>query len=129
MAITLTIAPKFRLQMDERFHECATSSSAACPSAGPTTVFATTTPGCVAKPYSTPRCDEYPTGGYILPHHKWDSIKTLEILADRNILLTSEEEILLQMRSRQYSAPPESTPTTLEEAPATTWTTLDDSMP
>jgi hypothetical protein len=39
---------------------------------------------------------------------------------DRNILLTSEEEILLQMRSHQYNAPPESTPTTSEAAPATT---------
>jgi hypothetical protein len=40
-------------------------------------------------------------------------------LADRNILLTSEEEILLQMHSRQYNAPPESTPTTSKEVPAT----------
>jgi hypothetical protein len=39
---------------------------------------------------------------------------------DRNILLTSEEEILLQMRGHQYNAPPESTPTTSEEAPSTT---------
>jgi hypothetical protein len=38
---------------------------------------------------------------------------------DCNILLTSEEEILLQMRGRQYNAPPESTPTTSEEAPTT----------
>jgi hypothetical protein len=45
--------------MDERFHECATSSSIAHPSAGPTKIFATTTPDCVSKPYSTPRCDEY----------------------------------------------------------------------
>jgi hypothetical protein len=40
--------------------------------------------------------------------------------ADRTILLTSEEEILLQTRSRQYSAPPESTPTTSEAVPVTT---------
>jgi hypothetical protein len=39
--------------------------------------------------------------------------------ADHNILLTSEEEIILQMSSRQYSAPPESTPTTSEVSPAT----------
>jgi hypothetical protein len=45
--------------MDERFHECATSSSIACPSADPTTVFATNTLEGVAKPYSTSRCDEY----------------------------------------------------------------------
>jgi hypothetical protein len=41
-------------------------------------------------------------------------------LVDHNILLTSEEEILLQMRSRQYNAPPESTPTTSEAVPVTT---------
>jgi hypothetical protein len=40
-------------------------------------------------------------------------------LVDRTILLTSEEEILLQMRSRQYNAPPESTPTTSETVPVT----------
>jgi hypothetical protein len=38
---------------------------------------------------------------------------------DRNILLTSEEEILLQMHSRQYDAPSEFTPTTSEAAPTT----------
>jgi hypothetical protein len=40
-------------------------------------------------------------------------------LVDRNILLTNEEEILLQTRGRQYGVPPESTPTTSEMAPAT----------
>jgi hypothetical protein len=39
---------------------------------------------------------------------------------DCNILLTSEEEIILQMRSRQYNAPLESTPTTSEAIPVTT---------
>jgi hypothetical protein len=39
-------------------------------------------------------------------------------LLDHNILLTSEEEIIFQMRSRQYNAPHESTPTTLEESPS-----------
>ena len=39
--------------------------------------------------------------------------------ADRNILLTSEEEILLQTCSHQYNTPPESTPTTWEESLAT----------
>jgi hypothetical protein len=34
---------------------------------------------------------------------------------DRTILLTSEEEVLLQTCSRQYSTPPESSPTTSEE--------------
>jgi hypothetical protein len=33
---------------------------------------------------------------------------------DRTILLTSEEEVLLQTCSRQYSTPPESAPTTSE---------------
>jgi hypothetical protein len=41
-------------------------------------------------------------------------------LADRNILLTSEEEILLQKHIHQYSAPPKSTPTTSEVVPVTT---------
>jgi hypothetical protein len=36
---------------------------------------------------------------------------------DRTILLTSEEEVLLQTRSRQYSATPESAPTTLDTPP------------
>jgi hypothetical protein len=39
---------------------------------------------------------------------------------DHNILLTSEEEILLQMCSYQYNAPPESNPTTLEATLAIT---------
>jgi hypothetical protein len=39
--------------------------------------------------------------------------------ADRNILLTSEEEIILQTHDCQYSVPPESTPTTSEVAPTT----------
>jgi hypothetical protein len=38
-------------------------------------------------------------------------------LVERNILLTSEEEILLQTQSCQYSTPAESTPTTLEAVP------------
>jgi hypothetical protein len=38
---------------------------------------------------------------------------------DRNILLTREEEIILQTRSRQYNAPLESTPTTSEAIPTT----------
>jgi hypothetical protein len=53
--------------MDERFHECATSSSVACPLTGPTKVFAKTTPIDVAKPYSKSRCDEYPTGNTPCP--------------------------------------------------------------
>jgi hypothetical protein len=40
--------------------------------------------------------------------------------ADHTILLTSEEEILLQTCSRQYNTPPESTPTTSEAVPVTT---------
>jgi hypothetical protein len=38
-------------------------------------------------------------------------------LTDHNILLTNEEEILLQTRGHQYGTPPESTPTTSEVAP------------
>jgi hypothetical protein len=53
--------------MDERIHEHATSFNATCPSIGPTIVFATTTPNRVEKPYSTPRCDEYPKGGTSCP--------------------------------------------------------------
>jgi hypothetical protein len=41
-------------------------------------------------------------------------------LVDRNILLTREEDILLQTHGHQYKFPPKSTPTTLEVAPATT---------
>jgi hypothetical protein len=40
--------------------------------------------------------------------------------AERTILLTSEEEILLQTRNRQYSAPAESTPTSAETNPTPT---------
>jgi hypothetical protein len=39
--------------------------------------------------------------------------------ADHTILLTSEEEVLIQMHNRQYSAPPDSTPTTSEVTPVT----------
>jgi hypothetical protein len=38
---------------------------------------------------------------------------------DHNILLTSEEDIILQTCGRQYGIHPESTPTTSEEALAT----------
>jgi hypothetical protein len=48
--------------MDERLHEHTMSSNATCPSKGPTTIFKMATPGCVEKPYSTPRYDEYPKG-------------------------------------------------------------------
>jgi hypothetical protein len=41
-------------------------------------------------------------------------------LVDRNILLTSEEEVLLQTRGRQYGVPPDSTPTTSGTTPDTT---------
>jgi hypothetical protein len=40
--------------------------------------------------------------------------------AKRTILLTSEEEILLQTRNRQYHTPTESTPISLETNPALT---------
>ena len=40
-------------------------------------------------------------------------------LADRNILHTNEEEILLQTRGRQYDLPLDSTLTTSEANPAT----------
>jgi hypothetical protein len=53
--------------MDEIIHECTTSSSIVFPSSGPTIVLATSTPSHVAKPYSTPRCDKYPTGGTPCP--------------------------------------------------------------
>jgi len=49
--------------MDERIHDRFMSSNFACPSVGPPTVFTTTTSDHVAKPYSTPMCDEYPTCG------------------------------------------------------------------
>jgi hypothetical protein len=40
-------------------------------------------------------------------------------LVDLNILLTSEEDILLQMRDHQYGTPPNSAATTSEESPST----------
>jgi hypothetical protein len=40
-------------------------------------------------------------------------------LVDHNILLTSEEKILLQTRGRQYRVPPKSTPTTSRTNPNT----------
>jgi hypothetical protein len=40
-------------------------------------------------------------------------------LEDQNILLTSEEEILLKTCGHQYNAPPASTPTTSEASPYT----------
>jgi hypothetical protein len=43
---------------------------------------------------------------------------------DCTILLTSEEEVLLQMCSRQYNAPHDPSPTTIEAAPVTTSPTL-----
>jgi hypothetical protein len=104
--------------MDERLHECTTFPSAAFSLAGPIAVFATTTPVCVSKPYSTPRCDEYPTRGTPCPTINGTISKPLKPV-DQNILLTRQEEILLQARDRQYSVPPESTPTTLDVAPAT----------
>jgi hypothetical protein len=114
--------------MDERIHEHATSSSAACPSAGPTIVFATTTHGRVAKPYSTPSYDKYPTGGTSCPPQMGQYQNPGPIYpgnpADCNILLTSEEEILLQTHGCQYNAPPESTPTTSKATPATAGQTL-----
>jgi hypothetical protein len=49
--------------MNERIHEYAMPFSANFPSIGPTIVFAIATFGRFEKPYSTPRCDEYPTRG------------------------------------------------------------------
>jgi hypothetical protein len=104
--------------MDERFHECAMSSGAACPSIGPTKIFAKTTLGYIAKPFSTPRYDEYPVGEHPAPP-QMGQYQLPGNLVDRYILLTSKEEILLQTHNRQYIAPPESTPTDSEAAPAT----------
>jgi hypothetical protein len=78
------------------FHECAMSSSTAYPSAGPTTVFTTTTPSGVAKPYSTSRSDEYSTISTHCPTMDGTVSKPWESV-DRTILLTREEDILLKM--------------------------------
>jgi hypothetical protein len=86
--------------MDERIHEHTTSSSTTCPSAGPTTLFATTTSGVLKNPIphqgvmntqqevhpAPPQMGQYQNPGPNQPGN----------LVDRNILLTSEEEILLQ---------------------------------
>jgi hypothetical protein len=52
-----------------------------------------------------------------LPHHSWDNISTRTIPQSRTILLTSEEEVLLQTRSCQYHAPTESPPIPPETIP------------
>jgi hypothetical protein len=44
----------------------------------------------------------------------------LDNLADHTILLTSEEEVLLQTHTHQYSAHPDSIPTTSDKTPVTT---------
>jgi hypothetical protein len=44
----------------------------------------------------------------------------LDNLTDHTILLTSEEEVLLQKRTHQYSAPPDSIPTTSDKTLVTT---------
>jgi hypothetical protein len=107
--------------MDERIHEHTTPSDTTCPSAGPTTLFATTTSDHFEKPYSTPRCDEYPTRDKLYPTTNGAISKprsqSTQKSNDRNILHTSEEEILLQTRSHPYDLPPESTPTTSEATP------------
>ena len=117
MEIIQTIAPNCRLQMDEEIHERAKSYSVACPSAGPTSTIKTTTSGRFEKLHSTLGCDEYPTppqmGQYQNP-----SPNQPRNLDDNNILLANKEKILLQTCGCQYDVPPESTPTTLELAPA-----------
>jgi hypothetical protein len=109
--------------MDERIHEHTMPSNATCPSAGPTTLFATTTSSCFQNPIphqgvmntqqeiipAPPQMGQYQNPGPNQPRNP----------VDRNILLTSEEEILLQTCGRQYGVPPDSTPTTSEEALAT----------
>jgi hypothetical protein len=56
---------------------------------------------------SPPQMGEYPNPSPNQPKN----------LVDRNILLTSEEDVLLQTDGCQYNVPPESTPTTSEVAP------------
>jgi hypothetical protein len=105
--------------MDERVWKWTTSPSTACPPAGPTTICTTTTPCVLQNPIphqgvmntqqemhpTPPQMGQYPNQG---------------TPTDRTILLTSEEEVLLQMCSRQYSAPSDPTPTTSEATPVTT---------
>jgi hypothetical protein len=71
-------------------------------------------PVCTAKSYSTSRHGKHPTGSTASPpqvgqYHNPNNP------AERTILLTSEEEILLQTRNRQY--PAESTPISPETNP------------
>jgi hypothetical protein len=61
---------------NEVIHEHTTPSDTTYPSAGPTTLFATTTSGCFEKPHSTPSCDEYPTRDKLYPTTNWGNIKT-----------------------------------------------------
>jgi hypothetical protein len=96
--------------MVERLWEPSPFSCTTCPSAGTTTVRATTPPPAVLQnpiPHqgviNTQQDTQHPppqVGQYHNPNNP----------AELTILLTSEEEILLQTRNRQYHAPTESTP-------------------
>jgi hypothetical protein len=105
--------------MVERLRQSTPSSSTACPSAGTTTIRATTPPAMLQNPIphqgviNTQQDAQHPppqVGQYLNPNNP----------ADRTILLTSEEEILLQTRNRQYHAPAESPPISPETNPAPT---------
>jgi hypothetical protein len=103
--------------MDEGIHELTGPSDTTCPSAGPTTVFATTPLVVLQNPIpyqgvmntqqvinpTPPQMGQYPNLGATQPENS----------VDCSVLLTSEE-ILLQTCNRQYGMPPDSTPTTSE---------------
>jgi hypothetical protein len=89
------------------------------PSAGPTTICEATPSSHAAKPHPTQMGDEYLTGDASSPP-QMGQYPNLGTSTNHTILLTSEEEFLLQTHSCQYSAPPDSAPTTLETTPATT---------
>jgi hypothetical protein len=104
--------------MDERINKWTTSPSTACPPAGPTTICATPTPSHFTKLHTTSRVmntqqEMQPTPSQAGPYHNPNTS------ADQTILLTSEEEILLQTCGHQYNTPSDPTPTTSEATPVT----------
>jgi hypothetical protein len=109
--------------MDETIHEHTTPSDTTCTSASPTTLFKIPTSKHFVKPHSTLRCDEYPTTDKIWPQqmgqYQNPGPNQHENPANRNIVQTSEEEILLQERNRPYNMSHDSTPTTSETTPTT----------
>jgi hypothetical protein len=105
--------------MVERIRQSTPSSSTACPSVGTTKIHAKPPPVVLQNPIpyqgviNTQQDMQHPppqVGQYLNPNNP----------TDRTILLTSEEEILLQTHNHQYHEPTESLPIPPETNPAPT---------